>query len=83
MSNQNAGGPVAVGTWVKLVEHGSGDEEIFHIVKSREVNYLENKIPGDNPMGRALLGAKPGEDVVVDGPHGMVTFSVLEVGQLQ
>jgi transcription elongation factor GreA len=81
MSKQNTSGPVAVGTWVKLVEHGSGDEEVFHIVNAREVNYLENKIPSDNPMGRALVGAKPGEDVVVEGPHGTVTFSVVEVGR--
>jgi transcription elongation factor GreA len=74
-------GSVGVGSWVKLVEHGTGDEEVFHIVETREVNYLENKIPDDNPMGRVLLGAKPGDDVAVEGPHGTVTYSVLDVGQ--
>jgi transcription elongation factor GreA len=80
MSNDRIQGSAAVGTWVKVVERGSGDEEIFHIVESNEADYLENKIPPDNPMSRALLGSKPGEEVALDGPNGTVTFSVLEVG---
>lgn len=79
MTNQPAGS-VGIGTWVKVVEHGSGDEEVFHIVERRETNLLENKIPPDNPLGRALLGSKPGEDVALDGPNGTVKFSVVEVG---
>ena len=81
MSHDNSVGPAAVGTWVKVVEYGSGEEEVFHIVESREANYLENKIPPDNPMGRALLGCQPGEEVALEGPKGTVKFSVLEVGR--
>lgn len=72
---------VAIGTWVKVMEKGSRDEEVFHIVNPSDVDYLENKIPSNNPMGSALLGAKPGEEVALDGPNGTVRFSVLEIGQ--
>ena len=72
---------VAVGTWVKVVEKGSGEEEVFQIVDGRDANYLENKIPKDNPMGSALIGSRPGEEVALDGPNGTVKFSILEIGQ--
>jgi transcription elongation GreA/GreB family factor len=66
MSNENPVRSVTVGTWVKIVEQDSGDEEVFHIVESRKANYLENKIPPDNRMSRALLGSRPGEEVTID-----------------
>jgi transcription elongation GreA/GreB family factor len=81
MSHDNANASAAVGTWVKVVEHSSGDEEVFYIVEPRETDYLDNKLSPDNPMGCALLGAKPGQEVAIDGPNGTVRFSVLEVGR--
>jgi transcription elongation factor GreA len=81
MSSEHGVEAVSVGTWVKVLEVDSGDEEVFHIVEPREANYLENKIPPDNPMGRVLLGSKPGEEVVLDGPTGTVKFSILEIGR--
>ena len=82
MSHDVSVGSVDVGTWVKMVERGSDDVEIFHIVeKSSESNYLKNKIAPDNPLGCALLGSMPGEEVPVDGPNGTLRFLILEVGQ--
>lgn len=80
MANGDSAESVAVGTWVKVVEHGSSDTEVFHIVESREADFLENKLPPDNPMGRALLGCKRGEEIVLDGPEGTVKLSVIEIG---
>lgn len=79
MSDSSAGS-VAIGTWVKVVEHDSGDEEVFQIVARDDASHLENKIPLDNPMGRVLLGSKPGEEVTLEGRNGPVRFSVLEIG---
>jgi transcription elongation factor GreA len=81
MSSENGVRTVAVGTWVKVLEKGTGDEEVFHIVEPREANYRENKISPDNPMGRVLLGSKPGEEVALVGPTGTVKFSILEIGR--
>jgi transcription elongation factor GreA len=79
-SSENSVETVAVGTWVKVLEKGSGDAEVFHVVEPREANYVENKISPDNPMGRVLFGSKLGDEVALDGPTGTVKFSFLEVG---
>ncbi len=81
MSKDDGAVLAAVGTWVKVKELGTGDEELYQIVESRETDYLENKLPPDNPMSRALLEAQPGEEAAIDGPHGPVRFSVLEKGR--
>jgi transcription elongation factor GreA len=77
MSNKTQ--TVSVGTSVKLVEHGTDDEEIFQVVEDSQVNLLQNKIPVANPMGQALLGKKSGDEVSLNGPTGEVKFSVLEI----
>jgi len=33
-----------------------------------------------SPVGRALLGAEPGDEVEIDRPRGRITLRVLEVG---
>lgn len=78
-SNDDSVETVDLGTWVKVQEQDGG-EEVFHIVQNSETDYLENKISPDNPVGNALMGSKPGEVVVIDGPRGKVEFCVLEVG---
>ena len=81
MASKNSADSVTIGTWVKVLEDATGEAEVFHIVENRETDYLENKISPDNPVGRALLGSKPGEKITIDGPNGSVKFSVLEVGR--
>ena len=81
MPDGNPSKSAAVGSWVKVRELDSGDEETFHIVDARQVDYLENRIPPDNPMGRALLGRKAGDEVAVAGPERKIRYSILAVGQ--
>lgn len=71
-------GAVAVGT-IATVRDTDGDElEIF-------VAPTENKHPGlvlaspDSPLGGALLGAAPGDDVSYEAPGGTFTYRVLSV----
>ncbi len=71
-------GAVAVGT-IATVRDDDGDElDIF-------VAPAENKHPGvilaspDSPLGGALLGAKPGDDVSYEAPGGSFTYHVLSI----
>lgn len=70
---------VDVGCWVKVKEEGMDEEETFRI--GAVTRPRENQIAPDNAMGRALLGAEPGDEVTVEGPTGPIKFAVLDVGR--
>jgi transcription elongation factor GreA len=69
----------SVGSWVKIQEDGMDEEEVFHL--ARTTNALENTVSPDDAMGQALLGARPGDTVTVQGPVGPIKFSVVDVGE--
>lgn len=72
-------GRVVVGSHVTVSEKGSQDQEVYHIVGSAEANPREGKISTESPLGRALLGAKKGDKVVVDAPDGKITFVIKSI----
>ncbi len=71
-------GVVTVGTIVTVVDE-DGDEMEFFIAPA------ENKVPGvllaspDSPVGAALLGAGPGDEVSYEAPGGTFTYRVTDV----
>jgi transcription elongation factor GreA len=71
-------GTVEVGTIATVIDDDGDEIEIF-------VAPAENKIAGtllaspDSPLGKALLGAKPGEEVAYQAPGGTFTYKVTAV----
>jgi transcription elongation factor GreA len=57
------------------VESPDGSEE-FTIVGSAEAKPAEGRISNESPVGRALLGHKKGEKVVVKVPAGDFTYKI-------
>ena len=56
------------------------DEELeYKIVGSTEANSLKGKISNESPVGKALLGKKVGDSVVVETQMGEITYKVLEI----
>ncbi|MBW3537973.1 transcription elongation factor GreA [Candidatus Parcubacteria bacterium] len=51
----------------------------YTIVGSTEANPEEGKISNESPIGRALLGKKPGEQVEVRVPSGTMTYRVTKI----
>lgn len=70
---------VDIGCWVKVKEEGMDEEEMFRIGPVTRPG--ANQIAPDVPMGQALLGAEPGDEVTVEGPAGPIKFEVLDVGR--
>ncbi len=64
------------GSVITVVEKGSKEEEIYHLVGSAEANPREGKISVESPLGKALLGAKVKDKVVVNAPDGDLTFVI-------
>ena len=60
------------------------DEQLeFKIVGSTEANSLQNKISNESPVGRALIGAKVGDTVVVETQAGNIEYKVLGINRVQ
>ncbi len=58
---------VSVGSKVVVDNITRGKEFTYHIVGSYETDPMNGKISDDSPIGRALIGAKEGDEVVVSG----------------
>ena len=60
------------------VELETGKQK-YQIVGSTEANPDEGKISNESPIGRALLGAKAGDEVEVQIPSGTISYKILKV----
>lgn len=72
-------GVISLGCVVVLEDISLGQEVTYHIVGSTEADILQNKISNEAPIGRALLGAKIGDVVQVEGINQVNEFKVLDV----
>lgn len=72
---------VHLGSTVKLYDYSFDEEVEYSIVGTNEVDALNGKISDQSPIGSALLGARKGEDVVVNTVNGDIKFKVLEVSR--
>ena len=80
--NDTTGRPSAtLGSVVKVKEQGMDEEEVFRI--GNVTKPMDNEVAPENPMGQALLGARPGDEVTVNGPDGPIKFDVLDVRPTQ
>ena len=61
--------------WNKMV-----CEETYQIVTTMRAEIMENRISNESPAGKALLGKKIGDEVIVDAPAGELKFKILEIG---
>lgn len=56
------------------------DEEItYNLVTSEEADAANGKISTTSPIGRALLGKKPGDEVKVQSPGGVKELEILKL----
>jgi transcription elongation factor GreA len=63
-----------------LVVETDGERLAIRLVGSAEADAGSGRISVASPVGRALLGSRAGDDVVVATPGGEIRYRVLEVG---
>jgi len=68
---------VQIGSTV-VVKSADGEER-FTIVGSTEARPGEGRISNESPVGRALLGRKKGEKVVVRVPAGDFSYTIVNI----
>ncbi|HOU28673.1 MAG TPA: transcription elongation factor GreA [Thermoleophilia bacterium] len=70
---------VGVGTKVTLQDMQGGDVVQYAIVGSAEADPSAYKLSNESPVGRAIIGHKPGDKVTVAVPQGSRKFKVLAI----
>ena len=68
---------VQIGSTVTL--QSDDGKEKFTIVGSAEAAPAEGRISNESPVGRALLGHKKGETVVVSVPAGDTSYKIISI----
>lgn len=71
------GDVVSIGSTV--VVDVEGDEERYTIVGAIEAKPTQGLISNESPVGRALLGLRPGQEAVAAAPHGSMRLRVLRI----
>lgn len=68
---------VQIGSTVKV--KGEDGPETFMIVGSAEAKPADGRISNESPVGRALLGRRKGDKVVVKVPAGDFAYTIVEI----
>jgi transcription elongation factor GreA len=71
-------GEVSVGSRVTIQE-AREEPVIYQVVGSKEADPRKGRISNESPIGRALLGAKVGDEVTAETPGGSVKFRILKI----
>jgi transcription elongation factor GreA len=73
-------GEIALGSVVTVRDLDSGREARHTIVSAAESDPAGGRLSIDSPLGRALTGARVGDEVVFDAPRGRRRLEVVAIG---
>jgi transcription elongation factor GreA len=73
------GASIGLGSTVRV--ETLGEETTYVLVGTTEADPAKGRISVASPVGQALLGHGPGDDVVVRTPRGDATYRVISVGR--
>jgi transcription elongation factor GreA len=73
-------GEIALGSVVTVRNLDSGREAQHTIVSAAESDPAGGRLSIDSPLGRALTGARVGDEVVFDAPRGRRRLEVVAIG---
>jgi transcription elongation factor GreB len=66
------------GAWV-TIEDEEGERQRYQLVGPDEFDAHEGRISVDSPVGRALMGRRLGDEVVVRRPKGETVYEVIAI----
>lgn len=72
---------VRVGVKVKVYDCDFKEECEYKIVGSTEADPTRQMISDESPVGKALIGKKVGDEVLVETPGGEVKFKILAISK--
>lgn len=70
---------VTIGCRVIVTDAKGNEMPPYKIVGSQEADPMNHIISEESPFGRALLGAKEGQDITFEAPRGSMTYHVVKI----
>ena len=70
---------VHVGTTVMVKDLEYDEDLSYQIVGSQEADPMNGRISEESPFGRALLGKREGEEVLVEAPAGTIRYQIVRI----
>ena len=70
---------VTFGTTVELEDLDTGEEMQYRLVGPYEADLAQGTISVTSPIGRALIGKEPGDEVEVQTPGGVKNLEILDI----
>lgn len=67
------------GSLVLIREHGTDTEHRYTLMAGDLIDLDEGQVSLDSPIGHALLGRRPGDEVTVETPRGVRRFELLSL----
>jgi transcription elongation factor GreA len=76
---RGSGDVIQVGSTVVVVYEGDDEEETYTIVGAIEAKPSQGRISNESPIGRALIGKRPGQSASVVTPGGTQRLTVKRI----
>ena len=81
--SEDHGNTVTIGCRVTVAEvkNGKAGKALpeYKVVGSQEADPMNRAISEESPFGRALLGAKEGDEVIVEAPVGEIRYKIVKI----
>lgn len=72
---------VMIGVKVKVYDEEYDEECEYRVVGSTEADPRNNLISDESPVGKALLGKKVGDEVLVEAPGGEIKLKIVGISK--
>ena len=70
---------VRLGSKITVMDTVLDEEETYQVVGSQEADPMNGRISEESPFGKALLGKRIGDTVIVDAPAGNIEYKVVSI----
>ena len=64
---------------VRLENIDTSENVIYQLVGPDEANIEEGRISISSPLGKAIIGKKPGDEIVLEAPGGKRFYELIEI----
>lgn len=71
---------VGFGSKVEVEDAGSGRRQTYSLVSAPEAAPADGKLSIDSPVGKALVGARVGDERTLETPRGARTLKIVAIG---